>query len=160
MRRPGVFCYGNVFIKYQSMLRRKEGGQEMSRNEDTALTLKSKLLLKKLALTTTTFLLPFLPLAISFIVMMAKKAEVHDIVEAAVLSIFEIGFPLNPILIYLLDAKMKQSVNKMLGINIIEMKTPVLKNNIMQLYLPIAPANSQQSPIKTVILPHSIILRE
>ena len=83
-----VFCYANVFLKYQSMLRRKEGGAEMSRNEETALSPKSKKLLKKLILITTTFLVTFAPFVISFFVMIATKSEVHDNAEIVVTSIF------------------------------------------------------------------------
>ena len=161
-----VFCYTNVFLKYQSMLRRKEGGGEMSRNEETALSSKSKKLLKKLVLITTTFLVTFAPFVISFFVMMATKSEVHDNVEIVVITIYEVGLLLNPILIYLLDAKMKRSVNDILGINkimpkkkplpfaqpAIEMKTPALKANMLQLDLPISPPND----IKTALLTRNL----
>ena len=114
-----------VFFKNQSVLRRKEAGGEMSQNEIMVLTPKSKKLLKKLVLVTTTFLLSFMPLATSFVVMMATKAEVPDIAEAIVYAVFVIGLLLNPILIYLLDAKMKRSVNEILGINLIFFKKKV-----------------------------------
>ena len=153
------------------MLRRKEGGEEMSRNEEAALSPKSKLLLKKLVLITANYLFMFLPIVSSFLFMMATKAEVGDNTEIAVIAIFEIGLLLNPILIYLLDAKMKRSVNEILGITkilskknpqpllkpgAIEMKTPVLRVNVLQLNSSIAPANTQQSPndIRTVLLTH------
>ena len=161
------YCYTNVFIKYQSMIRRKEGGSEMSRIEVTALSSKSKLLLKKLVLISLNFLVTFAPIVGSFFVMMATKTEINDNAEIVLVAIFEIGLLLNPILLYLLDAKMKRSVNDILGINKIwiwsqknprpirkpeiEIKTPVLKANVLQLNSPIDPANTQQSPndIKT-----------
>ena len=163
-----VFCYANVFLKYQSMLRRKEDGGEMSRNEEATLSPKSKKLLKKLVLITATFLVTFAPFVISFFVMLATKAEINDNAHIVVLSIFVVGLLLNPILIYVLDAKMKRSVNEILGINkimlkkkpqhfvqpAVEMKTPALKANVLQLNSPIDPSKTQQSPndINTVLM--------
>ena len=132
----------------------------MSQKEDTALSPKSKLLLKKLVFITASFLFTFLPLVISFFVLLATKAEINDNAQIVVTSIFVVGLVLNPILIYLLDAKMKRSVNEILGINkilpkkkpqhlvqpAIEMKSPALNANVLQLNSPIDPANTLQSP--------------
>ena len=163
-----VFCYTSVFIKYQSILRRKEGGGEISRNEETALSPKSKLLLKKLVLITMTSIATFQPIVISFAVMLATKAEIHDNAQTVVLTIFEIGLLINPTLIYHLDAKLKRSVNEILGINkimpkkksqpfvqpVIEMKSSVLNANVLQLNSPIDTSKTQQSPnyTKTVLM--------
>ena len=162
------FCYGNVFLQYQSLLRRKEGGGEMSHKENTALSPKSKLLLKKLVLITANFIATFTPFVITSFFMMANNAEIDESAELVVITIFEIGLLVNPILIYLLDAKMKRSVNEMLGINnllrkkkplpikqpVLEMKTPVLKANVLQLNSPMSPSSTQQSPndVKTVLV--------
>ena len=153
------------------MLRRKEGGEEMSRNEEAALSPKSKLLLKKLVLITANCLFMFLPIVSSFLFMMATKAEVGDNTEIAVIAIFEIGLLLNAILIYLLDAKMKRSVNEILGITkilpkkkpqpfvqpVIEMKSPALNANVLQLNSPIDTSKTQQSPneMSTVLMTRS-----
>ena len=154
-----VFCYANVFFKYQYMLRRKEGGGEMSRNEETALSPKSKLLLKKLVLITANYLFTFSPYIVSFLIMIATKAEPDTTFETVVVTVFEIGMLLNPILIYILDAKMKRSVNQMLGLHRepsrtihFEMKAPVAKANILQLR-PSAPLTDTLNEVKTVLLP-------
>ena len=134
----------------------------------------SKKLLKKLVLITANFNLTFLPLVISFSITSATKAEINDNAELAVLAIFEIGLLLNPILIYLLDAKMKQSINEILGITkimskknpqlipqaaAIEMKAPVIRVNVLQLHspAPMSPIDTHQSPnnIRTVLLTHT-----
>ena len=155
-----VFCYANVFLKYQSMLRRKECGGEMNQAEHAALSPKSAKLLKKLFLITANFLLTFAPFATSFFVMMATKAELDDHSAIVVIMIYLIGLLMNPILIYLLDAKMQRSVNDLLCINkIIPKKEPksiqhprfaaVLKANVLQLTSPIAMSpstNTQQIP--------------
>lgn len=163
-----VFCYTNVFLKYQFIIRRNEGGGEMSQNERAAISPKSKKLLKKLVLITANSLATFAPFVISIFVMLATKAEIDDNAEMVVLTIFELGLLLNPILIYLLDAKMKGSVNEMLGINRIMLKKkplsiqqppidihePTLKVNVMQLKSPMSPAEAHLTPneIKTVLI--------
>ena len=108
-----VFCYGNVFYKYNSILLRKQ-----KRAAKGVLTLpeKSQKLLFKLCVLTGNYCITFLPLVITLAVMMATRTEINDTAESIVLTIFEIGLLLNPILIYLLDAKMKLSVNEMFGI--------------------------------------------
>ena len=108
-----VFCYGNVFYKYNSILLRKQ-----KRNAKSVLALpdQSKKLLYKLCFLTGNFFITFIPIAVSFVVMMATKAEINNETELIVMTIYEIGLLLNPILIYLLDAKMKLSVNEMFGL--------------------------------------------
>ena len=105
-----VFCYGNVFYKYNSILLRKQ-----KRNDKAVLALpeQSKKLLYRLCFLTGNYFFTFIPISVTFAVMMGSKAEINDNAALIVITIFEIGLLLNPILIYLLDAKMKLSVNEM-----------------------------------------------
>ena len=108
-----VVCYGNVFYKYNSTLLRK---QKQGAKATAKLPEKSKKLLYKLCILTANYLITFTPLVVSLIVMMATQAEIPDAASEVLTLIFEIGLSLNPLLIYLLDAKMKLSVNELFGI--------------------------------------------
>lgn len=108
-----VFCYGNVFYKYNSILLRK---QRRSAKAVLALPVQSKKLLCKLCVLTANYLITFLPITLTFAVMMGSKAEIDDNAVLGVDAIFDIGLLVNPMLIYFLDAKMKLSVNDMFGV--------------------------------------------
>ena len=172
-----IFCYANVFYKYNSMLLRK---QKRSAHAATILSEKSKKLLFKLCVLTANFMITFLPFVVCLAVMMATEAEVPDSVSEVIFLIFEIGLFLNPILIYLLDAKMRLSVDEMFGlykkkivdrvndrVDQIELKDlpatqapqnrektaamspSVLRANSLQLKSPISPADTQHFPAAT-----------
>jgi hypothetical protein len=111
-----IFCYSNVFFKYQNLLRRREGGQEMSQMQTMTISPKSKLLLKKLVIITANFFFTFCLLLFLFSFMMVNETQMPDLFILLAVQTFELGLFLNPILIYLLDAKLKNSVNNLLGI--------------------------------------------
>jgi hypothetical protein len=163
-----VACsYANVFVKYNTLLKRREGGQEMSQNESVALSPKSKLLLKKLVMLTANYICSFLPHVLVQTTMLAIEAEVPELVAVVALLIFAIGLFLNPLLIYFLDAKMKQSVNQMLGLDkIFFPKNQTLhspernQNGVKMLHLSPAALNVHTLALndsKTVQLPRSEI---
>ena len=106
-----IFSYASVFYKYNSILLRKQ------KRQAKALTLseKSQKLLFKLCILTANTLISFIPLLVYFIAMMISQADAPEPAFLFILFIFEIGLFLNPILIYLLDAKMKLSVDEMFG---------------------------------------------
>jgi hypothetical protein len=111
-----VFCYSNVFFKYQNLLRRREGGQELSQMQTMTISPKSKLLLKKLVIIAANFFFTFFPLVILFSFMLVNETQMPDLFVNLAMITFEFGLFLNPILLYLLDANLKTSVNNMLGI--------------------------------------------
>ena len=108
-----VFCYTTVFYTYSSIQLRKK--RRLAKAQ-TTLTENSKKLLYKLCLLTANFVMTFIPVLVSMIFMIATETEIPDTVAAVILLIFEICLFLNPLLIYLLDAKMKLSVNELFGI--------------------------------------------
>ena len=79
--------------------------------------------------------------------MMGSKAEINDDAALIVFTIFDMGLLLNPILIYLLDAKMKLSVNEMFGF---KPKTGVVDKRLNQIKLKETPA---PKPVTTAPIP-------
>jgi hypothetical protein len=90
----------------------------MSQKQTMTISPKSKLLLKKLVMITANFIFTFILLVILFSFMLVNETQVSDLFVLLAMLTFELGLLLNPILIYLLDAKLKHSVNNMLGIRI------------------------------------------
>lgn len=88
----------------------------MNQQENMAMSPKSRKLLKKLVVITTSCILTFLPLEVTFAAKLANSAEIPLSADLCAIVLFELGLFLNPILLYLLDAKMKRSVNEMLGV--------------------------------------------
>ena len=104
--------YASVFYKFNLILQRKE-----KRLANTfTLSGKSKKLLFKLGILTANSFLAFTPMLVYFFAMMISERDAPFPAFAFILSAFELGLFINPILIYQLDAKMKNSVNEMLGL--------------------------------------------
>ena len=156
-----VFCYTNVFFTYNSILLRK---QKRPAKAATALSENSKKLLYKLCVLTANFVITFIPLVASFVVMMATEAEINDTMEAVVLLNFEIGLFLNPLLIYLLDAKMKLAVNELFGIRRNSLQTvPKKKEQADQIKLkdlppPIAAPIAPTAPTASIV--HDTVIED
>ena len=88
----------------------------MNQQENMAMSPKSRKLLKKLVVITMCCILTYLPLEVTFAVKLATSAEISLSADICAIVLFELGLFLNPILLYLLDPKMKRSVNEMFGV--------------------------------------------
>ena len=95
------------------MIARVENGGEISGIEHMTISSKSKKLLVKFSLITVNYLVTFVPLEVSWIIMMATSSELSNEAELSLLVLIEVCLLLNPILIYHFDARLKRSVNSM-----------------------------------------------
>lgn len=109
-----VFCYGSVFYKYAAVLRKKEqfdDGSDTSELQLQKLPGNAKRLLYKFSIISVCFFVSFLPLSFSFLYMLATNNDTPWQYTLFCDILLLISPVINPVLIYLLDAKMKMSIN-------------------------------------------------
>lgn len=118
-----VFCYSMIFFKYQTAIRVRDGAlnsqitSTVFKNDEKKAARKErppavKKLLFKCATITCCYIITWLPMDFLFLYMLITQQEPPWQFSAAATFIFELHPLLNPIILYLTDARIKVTVNE------------------------------------------------
>ena len=115
-----IFCYTAVYRRYYIlMLSKNRQGSSITSSGNIRvpeeLSSKFQRLQLKFALISANFVISLLPLSLIFTVMLATNMEAPDFIYFPAYAFFEVGPLVNPFLIYYMDARLKSSIDEILG---------------------------------------------
>jgi hypothetical protein len=112
------FCYGSIYHMYVRALKRRfqRRGQKNFKLP-AKLSANASNLLFKFGIISGTYVATFLPITILLIILLVKPIVVSEGWYVGLIVIHLLSSVLNPSILYFLDARLKLTINEMLGIN-------------------------------------------
>jgi hypothetical protein len=111
------FCYGSIYHMYVRALKRRFQRGQKNFKLPARLSANASNLLLKFGIISGAYVATFLPIIILFIVLLVKPIVISEVWYVSLIVIHQLSSVLNPYLLYFLDARLKLTINEMLGIN-------------------------------------------